>query len=82
PLHSDTNALKKIEAMISSMTPKERTLPTIIKGSRKRRIALGSGTTIQDVNKLLKNFDNAQKIIKKIKHNGMGKMFQGIKNIL
>ncbi|MBZ2279984.1 signal recognition particle protein, partial [Buchnera aphidicola] len=60
----------------------ERILPGIIKGSRKRRIALGSGTTIQDVNKLLKNFDNAKKIVKKIKTHGIGKIFQGIKNIL
>ncbi|AHG59996.1 signal recognition particle protein [Buchnera aphidicola] len=81
-LNSDKNTLKKIEAIISSMTPKEREKPIIIKGSRKRRIALGSGTKIQDVNKLLKNFDDIQRIMKKIKTGGISKVMRGIKNIL
>ena len=64
------------------MTPKERLNPTLVKGSRKRRIALGSGTNIQEVNKLLKNFDDVKRIIKKIKTGGMSKIMRGIKNIL
>lgn len=81
-LENDENTLNKIEAIIYSMTPKERNNPIIIKGSRKRRIALGSGTQIQDINKLLKNFDDIKKIMKKIKNNGIGKMIRNIKNIL
>ncbi|QCI23919.1 signal recognition particle protein [Buchnera aphidicola (Macrosiphoniella sanborni)] len=81
-LKTDKNTFKKIEAMIYSMTPKERNTPMIIKGSRKRRIALGSGTKIQDVNKLLKNFDDIRRIIKKIKTSGISKVMRGIKNML
>ncbi|QCI17785.1 signal recognition particle protein [Buchnera aphidicola (Acyrthosiphon lactucae)] len=81
-LNTDKNTLNKIEAMICSMTPKERIKPIIIKGSRKRRIALGSGTTIQDVNKLLKNFDDIRRIMKKIKTNGITKVMRSIKNII
>ncbi|WP_343154081.1 signal recognition particle protein [Buchnera aphidicola] len=81
-LGNDKNTLNKIEAIIYSMTPKERNNPVIIKGSRKRRIALGSGTQIQDINKLLKNFDNIKKIMNKIKNNGIGRMIRNIKNIL
>ncbi|QCI17208.1 signal recognition particle protein [Buchnera aphidicola (Aphis helianthi)] len=81
-LDNDKYALNKIEAIIYSMTPKERNNPMIIKGSRKRRIALGSGTQIQDINKLLKNFDNIKRIMKKIKNNGIGKIIRNIKNIL
>jgi len=78
----DKNTLNKLEAIIYSMTYKERENPTIIKGSRKRRIALGSGTKIQDVNRLLKNFDDIQRIMKKIKKGGIGKIIRNIKNIL
>ncbi|WP_284443070.1 signal recognition particle protein [Buchnera aphidicola] len=81
-LNTDKNTLNKAEAMICSMTPKERKKPMIIKGSRKRRIALGSGTKIQDVNKLLKNFDDIRRIMKKIKTDGITKVMRGIKNIL
>lgn len=81
-LNTDKNTLKKTEAMIYSMTPRERAIPTIIKGSRKRRIALGSGTQIQDVNKLLKNFDDIRRIMRKIKTNGIAKVIRGIKNML
>lgn len=81
-LGNDENALNKIEAIIYSMTPKERSNPIIIKGSRKRRISLGSGTQIQDINKLLKNFNDVKKVMKKIKNNGIGKIIRNIKNIL
>ena len=54
----DTTILKRQAAIISSMTMKERRTPDIIKASRKKRIAAGSGTTVQDVNKLLKQFDD------------------------
>ncbi|MFO7682090.1 MAG: signal recognition particle protein [Chloroflexota bacterium] len=59
--------LKRIEAIIQSMTPKERRNPKIIKGSRKRRIAVGSGTTVQEVNQLLKQFVEMQKMMKQMR---------------
>lgn len=72
-------ALGQTIAIINSMTPKERRIPKIILGSRKRRIALGSGTQIQDVNRLLKQFDQMQKMMKKFnKPGGMQKMMRGM----
>lgn len=68
----------RMEAMINSMTPKERRRPELIKGSRKRRITLGSGTTVQDLNKLLKQFKQMQKMMKKMKGGKMAKMMQGM----
>ena len=62
----DENELKKIEAIINSMTKKERVNPDVINGSRKRRIAAGSGTTTRDVNQLLKQFDYARNLLKKM----------------
>ncbi len=66
--------LGKIEAIINSMTPQERRTHTIIKGSRKKRIAKGSGTKVQDVNKLLKSYSQSMKMIKKINKGGMKSM--------
>jgi signal recognition particle subunit SRP54 len=62
----DNNALGKIEAIICSMTKEERDKPQIIDGNRKRRIAFGSGTTVQDVNKLLKQFDSMKMMMKRM----------------
>ncbi|MCX4190300.1 signal recognition particle protein [Methylophaga sp. OBS3] len=71
--------LRKMEAMIDSMTPKERKRPDIIKGSRKKRIAAGSGTQIQDVNRLLKQFTQMQKMMKKMgQKGGIAKMMRGL----
>jgi len=64
------NMIVEIEAIINSMTPKERRLPAIIKGSHKRRIALGSGTDIQAVNRLLKQFTQMQKMMRKFSQKG------------
>ena len=60
----DDNAFKSIEAIIYSMTPKERKNPAIINSSRRQRIAKGSGTSIQEVNKLLKQFDETRKMMR------------------
>ncbi|GAB3503387.1 signal recognition particle protein [Spirosoma knui] len=65
-LDIDNDSFKPIEAIISSMTPKERQRPDIIDGSRKKRIATGSGTSIQQVNNLLKQFDEMRKMMKKM----------------
>ena len=62
----DDNAFKSIEAIIHSMTPEERTNPAVINGSRRKRIANGSGTTIQEVNRLLKQFDQTRKMMKMV----------------
>ena len=60
----DDNAFKGIEAIIRSMTPKERSTPQILNGSRRKRIADGSGTSIQEVNKLIKQFEQTGKMMK------------------
>jgi len=70
---------KRLEAIINSMTPHERRHPDLIKGSRKRRIASGSGTQVQDVNRLLKQFTQMQKMMKKMSKGGMSKMLRGLK---
>ncbi|MFN4132084.1 MAG: signal recognition particle protein [Caldimicrobium sp.] len=66
----DEKELVKMEAIIKSMTPQERRNPHIINASRKRRIAKGSGTTVQDVNKLLKSFEEMKTLMKQFKHPG------------
>ena len=71
--------MSRMEAIINSMTPKERRLPDIINGSRKRRIAAGSGTQVQDVNRLLKQFTQMQKMMKKMRKGGMAKMMRQFK---
>ncbi|MET1219925.1 MAG: signal recognition particle protein, partial [Glaciecola sp.] len=72
----------QFEAIINSMTPKERAKPDLIKGSRKKRIAAGSGTQIQDVNRLLKQFTQMQKMMKKMSGGGMQKMMGKMKNMM
>ncbi len=62
----DDNAFKKVEAIIQSMTKQERRNPKIINGSRRIRIAKGSGTQVQDVNRLLKQFEDMQKMMKSV----------------
>jgi len=78
----DDRQIGRMEAIINSMTPKERRFPDIIKGSRKRRIAAGSGTQVQDVNRLLKQFTQMQKMMKKMGKGGMSKMLRNMKGQL
>tara|TARA_R110000737_G_scaffold287478_1_gene293975 strand:- start:813 stop:2195 length:1383 start_codon:yes stop_codon:yes gene_type:complete len=79
----DDKVTIRMEAMINSMTKAERTRPELIKGSRKRRIAAGSGTQIQDVNKLLKQFTQMQKMMKKMSgKGGMQKMMRSMKGMM
>ena len=70
-LNVDDKELVKIEAIINSMTPYERRKHEVIKAGRKRRIAKGSGTTVQDVNKLLKSYTQTMKMVKKFNKGGM-----------
>ena len=72
PSQVDEKAFDRIEAMIYSMTKEEREKPSIINPKRKRRIAAGSGTTVADVNKLLKQFEMMQKMMKQLKKSPKG----------
>ena len=74
----DTKMFARMEVMIDSMTPKERRNPELIQGSRKRRITQGSGTQVQDLNRLLKQHKQMQKMMKKMKGGGMEKMMRGL----
>ncbi len=77
---NDDTQLRRLEAIILSMTPHERRYPDVIRGSRKRRIAMGSGTEIQDVNRLLKQFTQMQKMMKKMSgKGGMANMMRSLK---
>src|SRR5574344_3038153 len=72
----DDNAFKGIEAIIRSMTPEERANPIILNGSRRKRIATGSGTSIQEVNKLMKQFDETKKMMKMVTNSKGSRMMQ------
>lgn len=75
----DNNAFKSVEAIIYSMTPKERTNPEILNASRRARIAKGSGTNIQEVNRLIKQFDQTRKMMKMVTGNKMANLMQRMK---
>lgn len=77
----DDNAFKGVEAIIKSMTPKERTNPEILNTSRRQRIAKGSGTSIQEVNKLIKQFDQTRKMMKMVTGNNMASMMGRMKGM-
>ncbi len=78
----DNREMRRMTAIIDSMTPHERRHVQVIKGSRKRRIAAGSGTQVQDVNRLLKQFTQMQKMMKKVSKGGMAKMMRGMQGRL
>ena len=75
----DDNAFKSVEAIIRSMTPKERANPDIINNSRKERIARGSGTTLQEVNRLMKQFEQIRKAMKSVAGGKMGNLLSRFK---
>ncbi|BEV73338.1 MULTISPECIES: signal recognition particle protein [unclassified Paludibacterium] len=75
-------SMARIEAIINSMTPLERRKPELIKASRKRRIAAGSGTSVQEVNKLLNQFEQTQKLMKQFSKGGLMKMMRGMKGMM
>ena len=78
----DDKVTVKMEAMINSMTRAERRNPELIKGGRKRRIAMGAGVQVQDVNRLLKQFTEMQRMMKKMRKGGMAKMMRGMKGMM
>jgi signal recognition particle subunit SRP54 len=78
-LDIDDNAFKGIEAIIKSMTPSERSNPSLINGSRRKRIAEGSGTSVQEVNRLLKQFDETRRMMKMVTKSGNAAKLMGRK---
>ena len=79
----DERKIAQIEGIINSMTPAERAKPELLKASRKRRVAAGAGVTVQQVNQLLNQFEQTQKMMKMVsKSGGMQKMLRGMKGML
>ncbi|MHB1291926.1 MAG: signal recognition particle protein [Sulfuricella sp.] len=79
---ADDKAINRIEGIINSMTPGERRNPALLKAARKRRIAAGAGVQVQEVNRLLKQFEQTQKMMKMVAKGGMAKMMRGMKGML
>ncbi|MDX1375164.1 MAG: signal recognition particle protein [Burkholderiales bacterium] len=79
---NDERQIRRIEGIINSMTPAERSRPEIIKASRKRRIAGGAGVPVQEVNRLLKQFEQMQKMMKMMKGGGLARMMRGLRGTL
>ncbi len=82
PANMETKIIGQIEGIINSMTPEERHKPDIIKASRKRRIAKGAGVSVQEVNRLLKQFEQTRFLMKRLGRGMLGKMMRGMKGML
>ncbi len=78
----EDKAVSRLEGIINSMTPQERSKPELIKASRKRRIAAGAGVQVQEVNRLLNQFEQTQKMMKQLSKGGLQKMMRGMKGML
>ena len=78
----DDKQIRRIEGIINSMTPQERSHPDLLKASRKRRIATGAGVQVQEVNRLLKQFEQMQKMMKQMQKGGMAKMMRSMKGMM
>jgi signal recognition particle subunit SRP54 len=78
----DTRQFRRIEGIINSMTPQERAEPELIKASRKRRIAAGAGVPVQEVNRLLNQFEQMQKMMRMMKGGNLARMMRGMKGML
>jgi signal recognition particle subunit SRP54 len=79
---AEEKQIGRIEGIINSMTPAERVRPEILKASRKRRIASGAGVSVQEVNRMLKQFEQTQKMMKQFSKGGLQKMMRGMKGML
>ena len=77
----EDKAIRRLEGIINSMTPQERSKPELIKASRKRRIAAGAGVSVQEVNRLLNQFEQTQKMMKMVAKGGMAKMMRSMKGM-
>ncbi|MCL2829172.1 MAG: signal recognition particle protein [Betaproteobacteria bacterium] len=82
PAGMEDKMVRRIEGIINSMTPSERARPELIKASRKRRIAAGAGVQVQEVNRLLRQFEQTQKVMKHFAKGGLAKMMRGMKGIM
>lgn len=82
PAGAENKMVGRVEGIINSMTPTERAKPELIKASRKRRIAAGAGVQVQEVNRLLNQFEQSQKMMKQLSKGGMGKLMRGMKGML
>ena len=82
PAGGEEKAVGRIEGIINSMTPTERTRPELIKAARKRRIAIGAGVQVQEVNRLLKQFEQTQKMMRQFSRGGIGQLLRGVKGML
>ncbi|MEY2633720.1 MAG: hypothetical protein RIR00_2374 [Pseudomonadota bacterium] len=82
PAGGEDKMIRRVEGIINSMTPAERSKPELIKASRKRRIAAGAGVQVQEVNRLLNQFEQSQKMMKQLTKGGMGKLMRGMKGML
>ena len=82
PVGGEDKAIRRIEGIINSMTSDERTKPDLIKASRKRRIAAGAGVQVQEVNRLLKQFEQTQKMMKQFSKGGIGKLMRSMKGMM
>jgi len=82
PAGAEDKMIRRVEGIINAMTPLERAKPELIKASRKRRIALGSGVQVQEVNRLLNQFEQSQKMMKQLTKGGMGKLMRGMRGML
>ncbi|MFT3849169.1 MAG: signal recognition particle protein [Propionivibrio sp.] len=82
PAGGEDKAVRRIEGIINSMTPLERSKPELLKASRKRRIAIGAGVQVQEVNRLLKQFEQSQKMMKQFSKGGIAKLMRGMKGML
>jgi signal recognition particle subunit SRP54 len=75
----DDRSIRRLEGIINSMTPEERARPELLKASRKRRIAAGAGASVQEVNRLLSQFEQARKMMKMVGRGGVQRMLRGLK---
>ena len=82
PAGTEDKMIRRVEGIINSMTPAERAKPELIKASRKRRIAMGAGVQVQEVNRLLNQFEQTQKMMKQFTKGGIGKLMRGMKGML
>lgn len=82
PAGAENKIVGRVEGIINSMTPAERAKPELIKASRKRRIAAGAGVQVQEVNRLLNQFEQTQKMMKQFSKGGIGKLMRGMKGLM
>ena len=82
PVGMEDKAIRRVEGIVNAMTPNERGKPELIKASRKRRIAAGAGVQVQEVNRLLKQFEQMQKMTKQWSRGGVAKLMRGMRGML